>query len=162
MSPEPAIRRATAADIDVIHALLEQLASSMGQQHRFRGRAADFLRFGFSDQPHFEALLAEQDGAIIGLCLYFYNFSSWRGELGVYIQDLVVDQRVRTRGTGRALVRETVRQAQRRGATHLRLSVEKDNEGAIRFYEKIGLKQSASECIFAAVDDDFQKLAETS
>ena len=160
MSTETVIRLATASDVGVIHALLRQLADSTGQQDRFRSHVGDFLDAGFSGDPQFEALLAEQDGAVIGLCLFFYNFSSWRGELGVYIQDLVVDRDARARGTGRALIQETVRHAQQHGATHLRLSVEQDNETAIRFYEALGLKESSSERILTAVDDDFLKLAE--
>lgn len=160
MSTQPVIRLATASDVGVIHTLLRQLADSTGQQDRFRSHVDDFLEAGFSDDPQFEALLAEQDGTIIGLCLFFYNFSSWRGELGVYIQDLVVDRDARARGTGRALIQETVRRAQQHGATHLRLSVEQDNETAIRFYEALGLRESSNERIFTAVDDDFLKLAE--
>jgi ribosomal protein S18 acetylase RimI-like enzyme len=162
LSSEPAIRLATAADVDVIHALVEQLANSTGHQHMFRSRVADFLKYGFSGQPYFEALLAEQDGATIGLCLFFYNFSSWRGELGVYIQDLVVDRKVRARGTGRALILATVKHARERGATHLRLSVEKDNEPAIRFYESLGMNESPGERIFVVVKDDFTRMAESS
>lgn len=159
MSAELAFRLATAADVDVIHALLLQLADSTGQQQKFHSRVEDFLKFGFSDDSQFEALLAEQDGNVIGLSLFFYNFSSWRGEPGVYIQDLVVDHEARARGTGRALLHETVRHARQHGATHLRLAVEEDNVTAIRFYEAVGLKESSSERIFAAFDNDFLNLA---
>jgi ribosomal protein S18 acetylase RimI-like enzyme len=161
VSTAPQIRLATAADADVIHALVKHLADSTGQQHRFLSHVEDFLEFGFSDDPQFEALLAEDAGVVIGLCLFFYEFSSWRGQLGVYIQDLVVDQQVRARGTGRALLRETARHAQRHGATHMRLSVEQDNETAIRFYEALGMKE-ANDRVFAAFDDDFLKLVEPS
>jgi ribosomal protein S18 acetylase RimI-like enzyme len=160
LSAEPVIRPATASDVGVIHALVRQLADSTGQQDRFRSHVEDFLEDGFSGDPQFEALLAEQDGAVIGLCLFFYNFSSWRGEPGVYIQDLVVDPQARARGTGRALLQETARHAQQHGATHLRLSVEQDNETAIRFYEALGLRESSNERIFTAFDDDFLNLAE--
>jgi len=160
LSTEPVIRLATASDVHVIHTLVRQLADSTDQQARFKSHVDDFLKAGFSGDPQFEALLAEQDGAVIGLCLFFYNFSSWRGEPGVYIQDLVVDRQARAQGTGRALIQETVRHAQQRGATHLRLSVEQDNETAIRFYEALGLKESSNERIFTASDDDFLNLAE--
>jgi len=161
LSAAPAIRPATAADADAIHALVRHLAQSTGQQHRFLSRPEDFLKFGFSGDPQFEALLAEIDGNVIGLCLFFYEFSSWRGELGVYIQDLVVDETARTHGIGRALLRASARHAQEHGATHMRLSVEQDNETAIRFYAALGLKES-NDRVFAAFDDDFANLAKTS
>ena len=160
MSEKLAIRLATASDVETIHRLLQHLADSTGLRHKFLSRPQDILKFGFSDEPRFEALLAEQGDVVVGLCLFFYNFSSWRGELGVYIQDLVVDSDVRAAGIGRLLVRETARQAHKQGATHLRLSVDRDNHKARHFYEKIGLQESADESIFAAYERDFVNLVE--
>jgi len=160
LSAAATIRPATAADVDAIHALVEHLAQSTGQQHRFLSRPEDFLQFGFCDDPQFEALLAEINSEVIGLCLFFYDFSSWRGELGVYIQDLVVDEAARAHGIGRALLRASARHAQEHGATHMRLSVEQDNETAIRFYASLGLRES-NDRVFAAFDDDFANLART-
>jgi ribosomal protein S18 acetylase RimI-like enzyme len=155
------VRLATAADVDVIHELLQHLAESIGQRSKFRSRSEDFLRFGFSGDAHFHVLLAEQDSVAVGLSLFFYNYSSWLGELGVYIQDLVVTSAARTSGVGQLLVRETARYAQQHGAAHLRLSVDRDNPGARRFYEKIGLRERTDECIYAAYDSDFRNLVET-
>jgi GNAT superfamily N-acetyltransferase len=107
LSEKLAIRLATASDVETIHRLLQHLADSTGLRHKFLSRPQDILKFGFSDEPRFEALLAEQGDVVVGLCLFFYNFSSWRGELGVYIQDLVVDSDVRAAGIGRLLVLST-------------------------------------------------------
>jgi ribosomal protein S18 acetylase RimI-like enzyme len=161
LTSDVAVRPATADDAEVIHSLVRHLAVTTGQQHRFHSDVEDFLKFGFSNDPQFEALLAEQDGSVIGLCLFFYDFSSWRGELGVYIQDLVVDDKARSRGVGRLLLRIAAHRGRQHGATHLRLTVEHDNETAIRFYEKLGLKESSSERIYTAFDDDFLNLAES-
>ena len=160
MSEDFTIRFATPADAEIIYSLVRHLADTTGQQHRFRSRVEDIIKYGFSDDPQFEALLAEQDGSVVGLCLYFYDFSSWRGQLGVYIQDLVVDGNARARGIGRALMREAARNGREHGATHLRLTVEQDNETAIRFYEKLGLKESSNERIYTAFDDDFLNLTD--
>ena len=160
MNEKLAIRLATASDVETIHKLLQHLADSTGLRRKLLSRTEDILRFGFGDQPRFEVLLAEQGEAVVGLCLFFYNFSSWRGELGVYIQDLVVHSDARAAGTGRSLVRETARHAVEQGATHLRLSVDRDNYKAKRFYEKIGLQESADESIFAAYEGDFVNLVE--
>ena len=138
MSEEFSIRSATASDVDVIHALVKQLAETTGQQHRFQSRVEDFLKFGYSDNPQFEALLAERDSTAIGLCLFFYDFSSWRGQTGVYVQDLVVDDTARARGIGRALLEETARHARQHGATHMRLTVESDNENSHSLLRKNG------------------------
>lgn len=155
------VRMATASDVAVIHALLKQLADGTGLSHKMRGTEKDLLKHGFSDQPMFEVLLAEQDGDALGLSLFLYKFSSWRGEIGVYVQDLVVNRESRARGVGRMLLCETARHSKRRGATHLRLSVERDNETAIRFYRRIGLRASNSELIFVAGRKVFSKLADS-
>jgi ribosomal protein S18 acetylase RimI-like enzyme len=159
LSAEHTVRLATEADVEVIHGLLSQLAESTGLRHKFRSQVDDFRKHGFSGERQFEVLLAEQGNDVIGLCLFFYNFSSWRGQLGVYIQDLVVDKDVRARGIGRLLVGETARYARNNGATHLRLSVDTENQNAIRFYENLGLSESVDESIYSASGDDFLKLA---
>ncbi len=158
--PVPAIRGATAADVEDIHRLIVELAAATGKAHLVRSAPGDFLRFGFEGRPAFQALIAEHRGRIAGLSLYFYNFSSWRGELGVYIQDLVVAADARGLGLGRELMRETARRARADGATHLRLAVDKSNAGAIGFYRGLGLERSDDECIFQARGPAFRALAE--
>jgi ribosomal protein S18 acetylase RimI-like enzyme len=153
------VRLAGAADVAAIHALLLQLADGTGQRHKLRSKAADLLKHGFSEQPAFYVLLAERAGSVLGLSLFLYLFSSWRGELGVYVQDLVVDRSARAGGVGRLLIQETVRHAKQSGATHLRLSVERDNAEAIRFYRGIGLRASDGELIFEAGQVVFERLA---
>jgi GNAT superfamily N-acetyltransferase len=162
LSAAPKVRLATEADVEVIHGLLSQLAESTGLCHKFTSQVDDFRKHGFSGEPQFEVLIAEQGHDVIGLCLFFYNFSSWRGQLGVYIQDLVVDKDVRARGIGKLLVRETARHARKNGATHLRLSVDTENRNAIRFYENLGLRESVDESIYAASGDEFQELVKLS
>lgn len=157
--PAARIRPALEGDIPAIHALLTELAQATGLADKFLSSAEDLCRYGFSQQPMFEVMLAERDGGIAGLCLYFYTYSSWRGSPGVYVQDLVVDPRSRSAGLGEALLRAAARGAKSRGATHLRLSVEAANAGAIRFYEKLGLRHAGSERIYEAGDAAFDALA---
>lgn len=106
----------------------------------------------------FEVLLAEKAGAIVGVILYFYTFSSWRGEPGVYIQDLVVTEAARGQGLGERLLRELVCAVRERDATHLRLAVDCNNTSAIRFYERCGLASVESDFIFEIEGDDFLRL----
>lgn len=153
------IRCATADDIPAIHRLLSELAQTTGLPHKFVSGEADLQRYGFGDAPMFEALLAERDGGAIGLALFFYTYSSWRGEPGIYIQDLVVSEQARGLGLGRRLIAAAVSHASRHGATHLRLSVEHDNEQAIGFYKSLGLRHSDNEKIFEASGDAFGQLA---
>lgn len=104
-------------------------------------------------------MIAERHGEPIGLSLFFYNFSSWRGELGVYVQDLFVARGARGTGLGRKLIKETARVAHELGATHIRLSVETNNQEAMRFYAGIGLSLADDERIYVADGAAFAKLA---
>lgn len=155
------IRAATVADVKVIHALLAQLADGTGLPHKLKSSTEDLLRHGFSAQPMFEVLLADRAGVVIGLSLFLYQFSGWRGEPGVYVQDLVVDRGARGTGVGRLLLQETARHAKRHGATHLRLSVETDNKHAIAFYRRNGMRLAHSEAILEAGKVSFNRLAES-
>lgn len=157
---DPVIRPAVASDVDDIHALILHLAESTGHTGKTTSTPADFLRSGFSEPVAFQALVAEQVGQVIGLSLFFYTFSSWRGELGVYVQDLVVAEQARGSGLGRRLIHETARVALGNGATHLRLSVAADNGIAVQFYDHIGLVASDEERIFEAEGLAFAQLAE--
>lgn len=154
------IRPAVAADVDDIHALIVHLAESTGHAEKITSTPADFLRSGFSEPVAFQALIAEHLDQVIGLSLFFYTFSSWRGELGVYVQDLVVAEPARGSGLGRQLIQETVRVALKRGATHLRLSVAAGNDRAAQFYDHLGLTPSDEERIFEADGPAFAQLAE--
>jgi ribosomal protein S18 acetylase RimI-like enzyme len=157
------IRVATAADVPSIHRLLTELAAATGLSHKFFSSEDDLRRHGFGVAPLFESLLAvDRAGAAVGLALFFYSYSSWRGEPGVYLQDLVVSRAARGQGLGRGLLRATARHASRRGVTHLRLAVEHDNVRAIAFYESLGLRQCQNECLFEASDRAFHSLAAAS
>ena len=94
-----------------------------------------------------------------GMCLFFPSFSTWRGQKGAYIQDIVVDERFRSRGIGVALLRHTAAHVRSQGGSYLRLSVDVKNVSAQRFYERIGLAWSQEERIHAAYGDAFQLLA---
>ncbi|MEQ8207695.1 MAG: GNAT family N-acetyltransferase, partial [Woeseia sp.] len=97
------IRRANKSDAGTIAQLIAQLAQATGQSSKMTSTEADFARFGFGAVPAFNVLLAEVSGNAVGLSLWFYNFSSWRGELGAYLQDLYVDDSQRGTGLGRRL-----------------------------------------------------------
>ncbi len=84
-------------------------------------------------QPEFECLIAEVNGAGVGLALFFPCYSTWEGR-GVYLEDLFVRPEARGVGAGRALLTEVARIAVSRGAVRLDWSVLAWNEPALNFY----------------------------
>lgn len=153
------IRLATADDAASIHSMIVELAKATGQRQQVTSKPEHFRRHGAGARPAFEAYVAERAGRTLGLCLFFYSFSSWRGELGVYVQDLYVCDEARGCGLGRRLIAETVRHGKDRGATYLRLSVASENTAAQEFYRSIGMSGSEGERIYQAAGPEFERLA---
>jgi len=158
---EIVIRTATAADAGSIHAMIVALASGMDMGEQVRSRPQDFLQHGFTDPRCFEALIAEQAGEPLGLCLYFYTFSSWAGQRGVYVQDIYVDQKARGSGLGRRLLAETARLGAEKGAVFMRLAVDRDNQTARSFYANAGMIHAERDCIYKAWGQAFEALQRT-
>ncbi len=153
------IRRATEADAATIHALVVQLAAAIGRTGKVASRVEDIRDQGFGADPALEALIAERDGAAVGLCLFFESFSTWDGRRGVYVQDIYVSEAARGLGLGRRLLAEAAAISRARGGGYLRLSVEAENDTAQAFYRRIGLAWSNSERIYQVRGDDFAALA---
>jgi len=141
------IRPATAEEAPVIHRLLTELEQSLGAQDLVKRKEADILRYGFSQAPLFEALIAWQGERPVGLALYFSEFSTWRGSPGVYVQDLYVSNDVRGSGLGRQLMDSLIERSRSWGATYCKLAVYNDNEAALAFYRHLGFHVSENETI---------------
>ncbi len=152
------IRAAVAEDSSSIHTMIKALATGMGMADQVRSSPDDFLQYGFGDTRSFEALIAEKDGLPIGLCLYFFTYSSWAGKRGVYVQDIYVDGSARGTGLGRRLLAETARLAAAQGAVFMRLAVDKDNQYARDFYTHAGMVHADRDCIYKAWDERFESL----
>lgn len=161
MSDNLTIRLAVAADADMIHAGLIAMARAMGNEDKITSTAGDIRKHGFGDHPAFEVLIAELGGAFAGFCLTFPSFSTWRGQPGIFVQDLYVDEAYRGRRIGEALLRTVARGGKAKGAGYIRLSVDVDNRKAAAFYERLGITHSRDEHIHMIKGDAFDAFAES-
>jgi len=152
------IRPAIAADAPAIHAMIQAMAAGLGMAGQVTSTPQDLLKHGFGDRPAFEALIAEGNGQPLGLSLYFFNFSSWAGKRGVYLQDIFVDARTRGTGLGKRLLAETANRAAQQGAEFMRLAVDKDNQAARDFYLDAGMIHAERDCIYKAWNEAFEGL----
>ncbi|WP_436103660.1 N-acetyltransferase family protein [Pararhizobium sp. LjRoot238] len=98
--PLPHVRLVVAEDAKLIHAGLLTIAKYLGSEERVTSTPDDIRRHGFGAQQAFTVLIAEIEGAFAGMCLFFQSFSTWRGQKGAYIQDIVVEERFRGAGVG--------------------------------------------------------------
>jgi GNAT superfamily N-acetyltransferase len=85
-----------------------------------------------------EAILAEYQDKVVGFSVYFHNFSTFSGNMGIFIEDLYIDESHRRRGFGLAMFVYIARLAKEQGCGRLEWSVLDWNEPAIRFYENLG------------------------
>ena len=131
------IRQAEKEDIGHIQRMLEALAATLGKSEEYKGTVASLAAYGFGDTPAFEALIAWQRGEPVGLVVYFYEFSTWRGRPGVYVQDLYVADAARGTGLGRRLMAVAFSRGAERGASYMRLSVHDSNRDGLAFYQKL-------------------------
>ena len=162
MKPEISIRQACIDDSATLLRWVRALAQELGDADAVSSSVADFKHHGFGQDKQFGALLAETGTEPVGMCLFFLTFSSWRGELGVYIQDLYITPNFRDQNAGQRLIKAAARLGRDQGATHLRLSLHSSNHRGAAFYEKIGITAQQNEQIFQASDTAFMNLTQTS
>jgi GNAT superfamily N-acetyltransferase len=136
--PEFIIRPGRSADVRDIARLLLDSAVSQGAPEALCVDADDLRREGFGEVPRFHTLVADADGAIVGLALFTVNFSTWTSVNGLHLEDLYVEPAWRRHGVARRLMHELAGVARMRGCRRLRWFVLRSNDGARRFYESIG------------------------
>jgi GNAT superfamily N-acetyltransferase len=133
------IRRATAADAAQILAFIRALAVF---EHAAPGAVIateeGLLRDGFGLNPFYQCLIAEHDGRPVGFALYFFNYSTWMGQPGIYLEDLFVQPEFRGLGIGKALLRQVAAVAIEKGCQRLQWEVLDWNMPAIDFYRAMG------------------------
>ncbi len=153
------IRHATIDDAAAIHDMVTAIAAETRLDHQVTSTTADIARHGFGTRPEFHVLIADDDGVPVGMCLFFRSFSTWRGSVGAYIQDLFVHSDHRGSGLAAMLLTETAAQVHRDGGTYMRLSVDADNVRGQRFYAKHGVRWSDDERIFQIDGAEFAAMA---
>ena len=135
------IRPATGADAPLIASLVRELADYEKLLPEARATAADFEREIEAANPVIRVLIAEWDGEPAGFALYFFNFSTFVGRPGLYLEDLFVRPALRSHGIGRALLGALARIAKQRNCGRMEWAVLDWNEPALRFYKTLGARQ---------------------
>jgi GNAT superfamily N-acetyltransferase len=98
----------------------------------------DLVRDGFGPKPRFECVVGEWNGQPAGFALFFYNYSTWEGKAGIYLEDLFVRPVYRGQGIGKALFRYLAGRTRQEGLGRLVWQVLDWNEPAIQFYRSLG------------------------
>jgi GNAT superfamily N-acetyltransferase len=106
-----------------------------------------------------DALVAEIDGTIEGLAIFYEGINSFRARPFLFLEDLVVTAAARGKGVGEALVAAVAREAVARGASRLEWAVLDWNEGALRFYRRLGGRPQTEWLRYSLDGETLEKLA---
>ena len=154
------IRPATTGDAATIAGLVRELAEYEKLAHEARATPADFVRELEAPNPVIRVLIAEWNGEPAGFALYFFNFSTFIGRPGLYLEDLFVRPALRSHGIGRALLRALARVARERNCGRMEWAVLDWNEPALKFYESLGARQMNEWIIHRLTAAEIARLAE--
>lgn len=159
MSLEVILRPATRTDVPVLFDLIKALAEYEKLSHAVTGNADSLEKHLFGERPYAEAILAECGGQVVGWVLFFYNYSTFLTQPGIYIEDLFVLPEYRGRGIGKSLVAHVALLAVKRGCGRLEWSVLDWNQPAIAFYQGLGADVLPDWRICRVTGDSLTRLA---
>jgi GNAT superfamily N-acetyltransferase len=154
------IRDAAEADISIILELIRDLAEYERAPDEVVTTEEGLREVLFGQEPGAKVLLAFEGTVPVGFAVYFFNFSTWLGRAGLYLEDLFVKPEMRGRGYGRALLVQLACIAHARGCGRMEWAVLNWNEPAIEFYKKLGAAPMNEWTVFRLTRDGIQRLAE--
>jgi GNAT superfamily N-acetyltransferase len=132
---EIVVRRVSWADLPSIHQLVRELAIYEKAEEEFIATLEDY-REDFHNNV-FQCLVAEVDGQIVGMVLYYMAYSTWKGKM-LYLEDFVLKKEYRRHGIGQKLFDAFLREARDNDCRLAKWQVLDWNEPALKFYEKNG------------------------
>lgn len=153
------IRAAAAEDAALILQFIRELADYEKAPLEAVATPEDILRDGFSVDPKFRCIIAEWDGRPAGFALFFYNYSTWRGRPGIYLEDVFVRPEFRKKGIGKALLAHLAQIAVREGCARFEWQVLDWNTPAIEFYKSLGASVMKEWLTLRVTGESLKKLA---
>ena len=132
------VRVASPADTPLILDFIKKLAEYERLLHEVEATEADIRRDLFGENPRCFCDIAEDDGRPVGFALWFYNYSTFRGRAGIYLEDLFVKLEDRGGGAGKALLRRLAQRCVEADLGRLEWAVLNWNAPSIAFYEQLG------------------------
>jgi GNAT superfamily N-acetyltransferase len=147
-------------DVPAVVGLVRELADYEKALHEVRLTEEQLTGVLFGDSPALFGRVVELDGQIVGIALWFLNFSTWRGTHGVYLEDLYVSPQHRGSGLGKELLRTLAAVCVQRGYSRLEWSVLDWNTPSIEFYKAAGAVPLDEWTVFRLTDDALTAFAE--
>lgn len=138
------IRKGNSEDMKSVLELIRELAIFENEPDAVIITVDDLIRDGFGEKPLFHVFVAEiendsNEKEIVGIALYYYRYSTWKGKT-IHLEDLIVKEKMRGTGLGSALYSEIMKQGKRDNVRRVEWNVLDWNTPAVKFYENSGAK----------------------
>jgi|SRR5690625_594298 len=134
---EITIRKAEVEDMPKVLNLIKELAVYEKEPEAVEIEVEDLIENGFGENQLFYCYVAEIDKEIRGMALFYFRYSTWKGRT-VHLEDLIVEEKYRNKGLGKALYKKVVEFAAEKKVKRIEWAVLDWNYPAINFYEKTG------------------------
>jgi GNAT superfamily N-acetyltransferase len=154
------IRPARPAEAGLIAGLILKLAEYENLAHEAMATEADIARDLFGENPKVFAEIAEWDGEPAGFALWHYNYSTFRGRHGIYLEDLYVEPAYRGHGIGKALLVHLAKRCVTEGLPRLQWSVLDWNTPSIEFYKSQGAVELSDWRSYRVSEEALRRLAQ--
>jgi GNAT superfamily N-acetyltransferase len=133
------IRQGKKEDLPQVLELVKELAEFERAPHEVTNTIAMMEEDGFGANPVYGFFVAEEANRIVGLSLYYWRYSTWKGRR-LYLEDFIVTESQRGKGTGKLLFDRTMQKTLEENCTGMMWQVLEWNDPAINFYKKYGAK----------------------
>src|ERR1700745_1741490 len=153
------MRPARTEDVPIILQLIRDLATYERALDEVTATEEQLVDVLFGEKPAAEVLLVFEGKLPVGFAVYFYNFSTWLGRPGLYLEDLFVKPEKRGKGYGRALLVAVAKIAGDRDCARMEWAVLDWNDPAISFYRTLGAKPMDEWTVFRLTRDGIERLA---
>jgi GNAT superfamily N-acetyltransferase len=153
------LRPAEENDTGILLDFIKKLASYEKKKDEVIATESD-LEYVLFRMKIAEAIIAELDGEAAGFAIFFYNFSTFIGKPGIYIEDLYVNPEVRGKGIGKALFSYIARLAIKRKCCRIEWSVLHWNKPSINFYKKLGAEPKDEWVVYKLSGKSLKKIAD--
>jgi GNAT superfamily N-acetyltransferase len=129
------IRIGTVKDLPQVLNLIKDLAAFENEPNEVEVTITEMQNWGFGKDKIFDFFVIEIDNIIIGLALYYFKYSTWKGKC-LFLEDIIVKENVRNKGYGKKLFNAVVEVAKNTGVKRMEWQVLDWNKNAIEFYNK--------------------------
>lgn len=153
------IRRAVESDVEAIHQLIYELAVYEKAPEEAKATVDAIRASLFSEKPVAHCHVAEVDGKVVGIAIWFLNYSTWLGKPGIYLEDLFVQPEYRKLGLGKEFMKTLAKLCVENNYERFQWWVLDWNAPSIDFYKSIGAVAMDEWTVFRLSGDDLKKFA---